>query len=101
MAEHDSSYKLLFSHRELVADLIRGFVNEDWTQSLDFDTLERVREIGVSHDLREREDDILWRLRLIGQGRERWLYVYLLLEFQSSVDPYMAVRLLTYTRFMA
>jgi simple sugar transport system ATP-binding protein len=26
MAEHDSSYKLLFSHRELVADLIRGFV---------------------------------------------------------------------------
>ncbi|AFL76157.1 Rpn family recombination-promoting nuclease/putative transposase [Thiocystis violascens] len=96
MAEHDSSYKLLFSHRELVADLIRGFVNEDWTQSLDFDTLERVREIGVSHDLREREDDILWRLRLIKDGREHWLYVYLLLEFQSSVDPYMAVRLLTY-----
>jgi hypothetical protein len=29
MATHDPSYKLLFSHRDLVADLIRGFVHED------------------------------------------------------------------------
>jgi hypothetical protein len=76
----------------MVADLIRGFVREDWAQALDFDTLERVREIGVSHDLREREDDIIWRLR----WGERWLYVYLLLEFQSTVDRLMAVRLLVY-----
>jgi hypothetical protein len=59
MAEHDQSYKLLFSHREMVADLVRGFVREDWVSRLDFDTLERVREIGVSHDLRKREDDII------------------------------------------
>ena len=92
MAAHDPSYKLLFSHREMVADLVRGFVREDWVAALDFDTLERVRESGISHDLREREDDILWRLR----WGERWLYVYLLLEFQSTVDRLMAVRLLTY-----
>lgn len=96
MAEHDPSYKLLFSHREMVADLLRGFVSEAWTRGLDFNTLERVREIGVSHDLRERENDILWRLRLNLDGRRRWLYLYLLLEFQSSVDAFMAVRLLTY-----
>jgi hypothetical protein len=92
MAEHDPSYKLLFSHRDLVADLIRGFVHEDWVEQLDFTTLQRVSEIGVSHDLREREDDMIWRLR----WGERWVYVYLLLEFQSSVDRLMAVRLLTY-----
>jgi predicted transposase YdaD len=92
MAEHDSSYKLLFSHSEMVADLIRGFVREDWVEELDFSTLERVSETSVSHDLREREDDLIWRLRWGG----RWLYVYLLLEFQSSVDRFMAVRLLTY-----
>jgi hypothetical protein len=40
----------------------------------------------------EREDDMIWRLRWGG----RWLYVYLLLEFQSSVDRFMAVQLLTY-----
>lgn len=91
MAQHDPSYKLLFSHSEMVADLIRGFVREDWVKELDCDTLERVSESGVSHDLRERED-IIWRLR----WGERWLYVYLLLEFQSSVDRFMAVRWLTY-----
>ncbi len=48
MAEHDRSYKLLFSHREMVADLVRGFVREDWVAGLDFDTLERVREIGYA-----------------------------------------------------
>jgi hypothetical protein len=51
MAEHDPSYKLLFSHREMVADLIRGFVREDWVEGLDFDTLERVRETGATHGL--------------------------------------------------
>jgi len=28
--------------------------------------------------------------------RESWLYLYLLLEFQSTVDPFMAVRILVY-----
>ncbi len=46
MAEHDTSYKLLFSHHEMVADLVRGFVREDWVAALDFDTLERVREMA-------------------------------------------------------
>lgn len=76
----------------MVTDLIRGFVHEDWVAELDFNTLERVSESAISHDLREREDDMIWRLR----WGERWLYVYLLLEFQSSVDHFMAVRLLTY-----
>jgi predicted transposase YdaD len=94
MAKHDPSYKLLFSHSQMAADLIRGFVNEDWVADLDFATLERVREKSVSADLRTREDDMIWRLRL----GERWLYVYLLLEFQSRVDRLMAVRLLTCRR---
>jgi predicted transposase YdaD len=92
MAPHDPSYKLLFSHRDLVADLIRGFVHDDWVAEFDFSTLQRVSEISVSHDLRERDDDMIWRLR----WGERWIYVYLWLEFQSSVDRLMALRLLTY-----
>jgi hypothetical protein len=39
---HDHSYKLLFSHAEMVADLLRGFVREDWVKQLDFSTLEKV-----------------------------------------------------------
>ena len=90
--DHDHSYKLLFSHPEMVADLLRGFVLEDWVKDLDFATLERVSGGYVADDLREREDDIVWRVRF-GGG---WLYVYLLIEFQSSVDHFMAVRVLAY-----
>ena len=90
--DHDHSYKLLFSHPGMVADLLRGFVLEDWVKDLDFATLERVSGGYVADDLREREDDIVWRVRF-GGG---WLYVYLLIEFQSSVDHFMAVRVLAY-----
>jgi predicted transposase/invertase (TIGR01784 family) len=90
--DHDHSYKLLFSHPEMVADLLRGFVREDWVNELDFTTLERFSDGYISEDLREREDDIVWRVRF----RQDWLYVYLLLEFQSKVDYFMAVRMLAY-----
>jgi predicted transposase YdaD len=92
MPEHDNSYKLLFSHAEMVADLLRGFVREPWVNEVDLDTLERVSGSFVSDDLRDREDDIIWRIR----WRGRWLYVYLLLEFQSTVDPFMALRIMVY-----
>ena len=89
---HDSGYKLLFSHPAMVADLLNGFVKEDWVGELDFATLEKQSGSYVSDDLRPRADDVVWRVR----WRDRWLYVYLLLEFQSDVDPFMAVRLLVY-----
>ena len=91
--EHDQSYKLLFSHARMVEDLLRGFVHEGWVQRVDFSTLERVTQSFVTDDLREREDDIIWRVRW---GRQRWLYVYLLIEFQSTVEWFMAVRLMVY-----
>ena len=96
MATHDPSYKLLFSHRKMVSDLLCGFVREEWAERLDLNTLERVREVGISQNLRQRVDDVIWRLRIIEDGRARWLYVYILLEFQSTVDRIMAARLLTY-----
>ena len=36
---------------------------------------------------------MVWRVRW---ERDRWLYVYLLIEFQSTVDPYMALRVMVY-----
>ena len=51
----------------------------------------------VSHDLRQRHGDLVWRVRF---KDDRWLYVVLLLEFQSAVDRSMAVRMLTYTALL-
>jgi len=92
MAAHDSSYKKIFSHANMVEDLLTGFVREEWVQELDFSTLEKVSGSYVTDDLRDRADDIVWRVRW---GTD-WLYVYLLLEFQSTNDPWMAVRIMTY-----
>ena len=89
---HDHSYKLLFSSPEIVEDLLQGFVKEPWVDELDFATLEKVSGHYVTDDLRDREDDIVWRV----QHKKRWVYVYLLIEFQSTVDRYMAVRVPLY-----
>ena len=90
--DYDHSYKLLFSHPQMVADLLRGFVHEPWVDGLDFASLEKVSGSYVTDDLRAREDDIIWRVRW---GSE-WMYVYILLEFQSTIDRFMAVRMLVY-----
>ncbi len=92
MADYDESYKLLFSHPEMVRDLLLGFVHEEWVKELDFTTLERVSGSYVSDDLRERENDVVWRLKRSGD----WMYIYLLIEFQSKPDPWMALRILVY-----
>ncbi|MCG5525885.1 Rpn family recombination-promoting nuclease/putative transposase [Ectothiorhodospira haloalkaliphila] len=92
MTHHDNSYKLLFSHPRMVRDLLTGFVKEAWVEQLDFTSLEKVSGSYVTDELRDREDDIIWRIRW---GKD-WLYVYLLLEFQSSVDRFMAVRIMSY-----
>jgi predicted transposase/invertase (TIGR01784 family) len=89
---HDGSYKLLFSHPEMVESLIRDFVPDEWVRELDFSTLERQNSSYVTDDLHERHNDILWRIKC----RDTWLYIYLLIEFQSRVDPWMSVRIMTY-----
>ena len=93
MPDHDNSQKLLFSHREMVRDLVTGYIPGAWLADVDFETLERKFASYVSPDLRERLDDVVWRVRWKGS---HWLYVYLLLEFQSTVDPIMAIRIMVY-----
>ncbi len=96
MGDIDNAYKKIFSHAEMVRDLLRGFVREEWVERLDFSTLEKVSGGFVTDDFRDRESDIIWRLR----WGEAWLYVYILLEFQSTVDRFMAVRIGGYVHLL-
>jgi predicted transposase/invertase (TIGR01784 family) len=90
-ARHDASYKHLFSSPKVVQHLIEGFLPAAKRLGrLDFSTLEKVSASYVSDDLRERADDVIWRIKT----DKDWLYFYFLIEFQSSVDPWMAVRLM-------
>lgn len=69
-----------------------GFIEDDWLHSLDYSSLKSASGQFVSEDLRLRNNDILWRVRVGGD----WVYLYLLLEFQSSVDRFMALRINAY-----
>jgi hypothetical protein len=88
--DHDHSYKLLFSNARMVRDLLEAFVAGGWVSDADFNTLERDNGTYIADDLRERADDIIWRVRC---GEH---LVYVLLEFQSRSDRFMAIRVLTY-----
>ena len=66
-----------------------------WLDS-DLSTLRRENGSYVADDLRERESDVVWRLR----SRTGWVYVYVLIEFQSTIDRYMAVRMLAYVALL-
>jgi len=91
-ANHDTGYKLLFSDPLMVRDLLQGFIDDPWLARLDFSTLELVNGHYVSEDLRNRADDVVWRVK----ADERWVYLYLLIEFQSRIDRFMALRMLVY-----
>ena len=94
---HDAAYKLIYSHPHMVADLIRGFLPDGAWPGFDFNTLEPLPASHVGRELQRREGDRMWRLRARAAPDGSWVYVLLLLEFQSRVDQSMALRVLTYT----
>lgn len=94
MGRHDLSYRLFFSHRRMIQDLLREIVGEQWVSRIDFDSGERVSASFVSHKHQNRESDVIWKFRR-NDGKEP-VYIYILMEFQSRPDPSMPVRLMSY-----
>ncbi|NSX03378.1 Rpn family recombination-promoting nuclease/putative transposase [Cupriavidus gilardii] len=90
--DHDASYKLVFSFREVVRDLIHGFIDDPWLRALDWNSLEPVPGNYVSDRLRYGINDVVWRIGVAGQEQP----LYLLIEFQSRIDADMAARMLAY-----
>jgi len=93
----DADYKLLFSCPEIVRDLLIGYAPGKWLEDADFSTLIHVNGSYVSESGKERHDDVVWRVMIGG----RWLWVYIILEFQSESDPWMALRMMEYVNQLA
>ncbi|MDQ1814516.1 Rpn family recombination-promoting nuclease/putative transposase [Massilia sp. CCM 9210] len=91
-APHDLGYRSLFAHPELVRELITEFTSFTLLDDVALSAFERVNPAYVSERLSARQDDIVWRVRL----GDEFLYVYILLECQSGVDRWMALRMQTY-----
>ncbi len=94
MGQHDLGYRLFFTHRRMVQDLLKEIVGERWVDCIDFDSGEEVSGSFVSPKYENRESDVIWKFRRKDGGEP--VFVYILMEFQSRPDPSMPVRLMTY-----
>jgi putative YhgA-like transposase len=95
MPESDSLYHRLFSHPRMVEEIVREFVPDALASGLDFSGLQRVNpKFHTARRIAQyRESDVIWRLPT-HEGAD--IYLYLLIEFQSESDWWMAVRMQVY-----
>jgi hypothetical protein len=93
--DSDSLYHRLFSHPHLVEELVRESVPRQLVAEFDFSGLQRVNP--KFHPSRRsawrREADVIWRLPIHAGSH---IHLYLLIEFQSEIDGWMAVRTQVY-----
>ena len=93
---HDAAFKRWFDHKRMVEDLLRGFAPPAVVEALDFASLEQLPAEYADDEAGRSSGDAVWRARFRGAAGE-WLYLLILLEFQSTVDRHMAARILAYT----
>ena len=103
--QHDPTYKDIFAHPFMVAELLRWFVADlcggrDLVDALDLSTLHRTPEQAVAGSppgLRTSSNDMVWRVRFRDAAADgAWLLLVLMLEFQSVIEFLMPLRMRRY-----
>ena len=90
--EYDGAYKYLFSNKKIFHQFLTRFVHEDFTRKISLDEIELVDKSFVSDEFLQRESDIIYKVKT----KHRDVYIYVLVEFQSTVDKTIPVRMLLY-----
>ncbi|NHZ90815.1 transposase [Massilia sp. CCM 8733] len=91
-AYNDLAYRSLFAHPEMVRELLTTFTPFRLFDNVALSSFEPADPVYVGDGPAARQNDIVWRVRI----GEECLYVYILLEFQSGVDRWMALRMQSY-----
>ncbi len=91
---HDRGFKRLFSFWKILQQFIQGYVEAEWKDRLDYSKGQKMDKSFILKGFEEKEADILYRVPLSGEDKE--IYLYILIEHQSTVDYTMAFRILTY-----
>jgi predicted transposase/invertase (TIGR01784 family) len=89
---HDLGYSLLFSNKVIFRQLLETFVKEPWVSEIDFENIEKLNKTFISKKHRKHESDLIYKVKL----KDQIAYIVILMEFQSTVQPFMAVRVLHY-----
>ncbi len=89
---YDRGYKKLFSNKTFFRQLLESFVPFEWVKELDFEQCELLDKTFISKEYEQRESDVIYKVKLHGKQ----IYIVILIEFQSSPDKFMALRILHY-----
>lgn len=89
---HDKSYKDLYSKKEIATDLFKTLSNDSWVKYLKPEDLTLINKSYITSDYEETEADIVYKTNI----NDSEVFFYILLEFQSTVDYRMPLRLLFY-----
>ena len=88
----DGAYKYLFSSTVVFHQFITRFVDEEFVQHIAPEDIQQIDPSSVSDKLVKRESDIIYKVNL----HTRNIYIYVLIELQSTVDKRIPVRMLLY-----
>ena len=88
----DSAYKYLFSNTKIFYQLISRFVDLDFVKQIKLENLVTVDKSFIADDMAKRESDIIYQVNM----EDRDFYIYILVEFQSTVDKSIPIRMLLY-----
>ncbi len=91
---HDRLFRAVFVDIGEAQALLRSIVPRELAERLDWKTLKLMEGSVVDEALKETHTDLLFEVVRRDLRKPVWLYV--LLEHQSTPDPRMALRLLTY-----
>jgi predicted transposase/invertase (TIGR01784 family) len=89
---HDALFKSVFGQPEHALALVRPHLSDALRDHVDWSTMQLVPGSYVDEELRERHSDLVFRVASFAGP----IYVYVLLEHQSTNDHAMTLRVLRY-----
>ena len=89
---HDKFCKTTLSNRRAALSFFREYLPKKITEKIDWRTLKLSKETFIASEMNDRFSDLLYMARVRGT----MIYISILFEHQSTVDPWMALRLIRY-----
>lgn len=90
---HDAFFKTVMARKSIAKDFFQTMLPEELKKSIDFDSLKMMPNNFASTNKNETHADVIYQVLINGQAG----YLTFLVEHQSTADPLMPVRMLSYT----
>ncbi len=92
MRNYDSIFKNLFKSKLAIKDLLFHFIDEAIIKEIDFESIQLLPTVLNHKSKRSRIGDLIFRVKL----NHRQVFMVFIIEFQLTINKFMALRLNTY-----